>query len=304
VDRAGNRSQSATDSFTVDTQPPVAELIAAPNPALIGAIVTLDAGGSSDLAGGPITAYQWDLDGNGTYETNTGTNPRTTVTFNHPGTFTIGLRVTNSVGHTATATISLAIEPLITYGDAGVIIDGNRRYTNRLAVTLTITAPPFADQIRVSNGGGPDGMPFAIPAPTFALPWTLDSSSGRETRIVYVRFYAGDFFLESQTDDIVLDQTPPVLKSAVLTPAPNKPMLHKGIPYMLRVRARDNRSGVAQIETRRGRTVSRFHHYKQRLLVYLARHRKMTIRVKDGAGNTSGWKTARLASSRTHPLSR
>ena len=53
-----------------------------------GQLVTLD--GSSSL--GQIVRYEWDLDGNGSFERQGG--PLTTTTFSDPGTHVIGLRVT------------------------------------------------------------------------------------------------------------------------------------------------------------------------------------------------------------------
>ena len=46
----------------------------------IGATVTFDGSASSD-PGGAIAKYEWDLDGNGTFETDTGTVATTTSTY-------------------------------------------------------------------------------------------------------------------------------------------------------------------------------------------------------------------------------
>ena len=51
-----------------------------PNPAETGQTVTFDASASSD-PDGTIAKYEWDLDGNGTYETDTGTTPTATKTY-------------------------------------------------------------------------------------------------------------------------------------------------------------------------------------------------------------------------------
>ena len=42
--------------------------------------VGFNASGSSD-ADGPLTRYEWDLDGNGSYETDTGTSPLASRTY-------------------------------------------------------------------------------------------------------------------------------------------------------------------------------------------------------------------------------
>ena len=62
-------TQTVTDHGSL----PHAQLTAAPSPAATGATVTFDASGSSD-ADGPLT-YEWDLDNNGTYETEHGLDP-------------------------------------------------------------------------------------------------------------------------------------------------------------------------------------------------------------------------------------
>src|SRR5262249_27789752 len=71
-----------------------------------GSALTLH-GSGNNTSGDAITAYAWDLDNNGTYETS-GQN----VAFNTdlPGSYTVRLRVTDDDGQTAadTATISIS----------------------------------------------------------------------------------------------------------------------------------------------------------------------------------------------------
>ena len=56
-----------------------------------------------------ITKYEWDLDGNGSYETNTGTTATTTRSYASGATVTVGLRVTDNNNATATTTRSLTV---------------------------------------------------------------------------------------------------------------------------------------------------------------------------------------------------
>ena len=58
-------------------QPPTASFTVTPNPAQTGQTVTFNGSASTD-PDGTIAKYEWDLDGNGTYETNTGTTPTAT----------------------------------------------------------------------------------------------------------------------------------------------------------------------------------------------------------------------------------
>jgi hypothetical protein len=70
----------------------------------VNAAITLSGCSSHDPnPGGSITKYEWDLDGDGTYETNAGSNCTLSHTWSTPYTGQIGLRVTNNFGMTSTA---------------------------------------------------------------------------------------------------------------------------------------------------------------------------------------------------------
>jgi PKD repeat protein len=100
-------SASVTHSLTVGNLPPVAKLKASPNPALTGQTVTLNASESTDQ--GTITDYKWDLNGEGTYETNTGATPTVTTSFQTPGTHTVGVEVTDNNGLSTRTTIPVTV---------------------------------------------------------------------------------------------------------------------------------------------------------------------------------------------------
>jgi len=99
----------ATRTVTIQNSPPSASFTAAPNPASVGATVNFDASASKD-SDGTIAKYEWDLDGNGTYETDTGTTPTTSSSYATVGSRTIGLRLTDNQGATSTATKALTIQ--------------------------------------------------------------------------------------------------------------------------------------------------------------------------------------------------
>jgi PKD repeat protein len=101
IDNNGSRDV-ATKTVTVNS-PPNATFTAQPNPAVLGGTVSFNASGSS-APSGTITDYSWDLDGNGTYETDTGTTATTTHAYGTPGAVNVGLRVTDSNGNTNTFT--------------------------------------------------------------------------------------------------------------------------------------------------------------------------------------------------------
>ena len=75
---------------------PTAAFTINPNPATTGQQVTFD--GSSSTDDDPIAKYEWDLDGDGTFETDTQAVATTTKTFATAGTYTVRLRVTDDHG--------------------------------------------------------------------------------------------------------------------------------------------------------------------------------------------------------------
>jgi glucose/arabinose dehydrogenase len=68
--------------------------------------VTFDAGASVDPIGDGLT-YAWDLDGNGSFETSGGTNPKLTREYKTAVNRTVSVRVEGSNGQTSTAAIKI-----------------------------------------------------------------------------------------------------------------------------------------------------------------------------------------------------
>jgi hypothetical protein len=97
-----------TPNGTPGNTPPSASFTVAPNPAAAGAAVTFGAQASTD-PDGSIVHYEWDLDGNGSYETDTGTTPTTSHAYADAGAVTVGLRVTDNQGGTAMTTRTLTV---------------------------------------------------------------------------------------------------------------------------------------------------------------------------------------------------
>ena len=64
--------------FGGNSQAPIPSFTASPNPAQVGQLVSFDGSASTD-PDGTIAKYEWDLDGNGSYETSTGATPTTTT---------------------------------------------------------------------------------------------------------------------------------------------------------------------------------------------------------------------------------
>lgn len=103
-DNAGNES-TCTQTVTVATGIPTCDFDIDPNPAAVGETVTFDASASTDPDGGNLT-FSWDLDGNGSFESN---GQIVTRTYNTPGVVVISLRVFDEEGNETTCTQSLTI---------------------------------------------------------------------------------------------------------------------------------------------------------------------------------------------------
>jgi PKD repeat protein len=293
LDRAGNVQTSEERTFGSGS-PPTASFSIAPNPVLAGRAVTFDGAASSDTSG-PIKRYEWDLDGDGTFETDTGTTAQTTRTYAAPGTVKVKLRVTDGVGLTNSAETPLTVTAPTIPGQVGVTINNGAQFTNRPAVTLNVVSPPSITSLLISNDGG------FLAAKTFAparqIPWVLDSSGPeRLPKTVYLRFVFGTFATPNYTDDIILDERPPVVSQATVAPAAaaaTAAHAAKAKAWKLKVKASDSNSGVAGIQvTANKRKAGKLVKYKRKLKVKSPSRPKF-LRAKDRAGNYSPWKKLR-----------
>jgi hypothetical protein len=88
---------------------PAASFTATPQPGLTGQAVSFDATGSTYPLG-PIADYAWDLDGNGSFETDTGADPHASHVYTSAGTVNVGLRVTGFDGGPAQTTKSIVVQ--------------------------------------------------------------------------------------------------------------------------------------------------------------------------------------------------
>ena len=87
---------------------PTAALTASTTTPQVGQAVTFNAGGSTD-PGGSIVKYEWDVDGNGIYERDTGALPTLTQAFPAAGPRTVKVRATDNQGLTGEAQQILTI---------------------------------------------------------------------------------------------------------------------------------------------------------------------------------------------------
>jgi hypothetical protein len=113
-----------------DPLAPTARVTATPNPAQVGQNVTFDGSASTDPRHAPLR-YMWDLDGNGSLETDSGNNP--TLDFNYPqaGTYPVRLRVIEQGGRSNDATVDLRVTEA---GAAALAAARGRRFSARIAL--------------------------------------------------------------------------------------------------------------------------------------------------------------------------
>src|SRR5205085_9812295 len=185
----------------------------APNPVLNKHTVTFDASKSSDI-GNDIVDYQWDLDGNGSFETDSGASATTSRSYDLPASIKATVKVTDRDGASDQASVLLNVTTVAPTGKpVGISVNNGGQWTNDPHVTLFAVWPSFATTMLVSNDGG-FGAAQAFPV-TEQLPWTLDvAGPERLPKIVYVRYQAAQPTTETFTDDIILDTIPPKLLGA------------------------------------------------------------------------------------------
>lgn len=310
-DANDNQRATAIGTFVVDTTPPKAAFVASPNPALSGRDVAFDASASAGLLPDALVSYQWDLDGDGSFET-TSSGPRTSRTYTTTAALTIPvtLRVTDRVGQTAEAGGTVRVYSQSAPKPPGLTIDDQARYTHDSDVTLSVVAPSFATHVDIANDGS---FLSARTVPvTSKIPWKLDvSNADHEASTVYVRFTRGLIVSDPYTDDIIFDRSPPVISSASKS-------VRKG-QVVVDVTARDKGlSGIGGVQVtndkrhpRSGYTDAHFR--SQRAQIKLAQAKKakaktkaktraaksaaqaidpdkpVYVRLRDKAGNVSTW---------------
>jgi hypothetical protein len=265
-----------------------------PNPALVGAPVTFDGSGSAD-ASHSIAKYEFDLDGDGAFERDNGAQATTSQTYPVPGTYNVGMRVTDSLGQSATTTVPLHVNALPTLGKQfGVSINKGAQYTRSPDVTVTATFPVTITSMLFSNDGG-----FFAPAVFAPLPevkWKLDSSGPeRLPKTIYVRFLTSLIPSETFQDDIILDEIPPKVSQAAVSAPPAAATVVRAAKlktWKVKVKATDSNSGVASVQvTANKKKPGKPLKYKTKLTVKSAARPKF-VRARDRAGNFSTWKKA------------
>jgi hypothetical protein len=213
TDGAGLTRTTSTVQFEVRDSP-TAALSHTPLQGLTGKAVTLQAGASAIANNGALT-YDWDLDGNGSFETSTGVVANASVTFSTRGTKSVSVRTTSVGGATSTASNSVEVFQSPPGGEIGLTINDGANYTTTKTVGLNLVWPEYASTVRISNDGGFKAnmtQAFDIDTP---ISWALDdSANGVYTKIVYIRFDGTNLdSTRTYSDDIIFDNRPPAVAS-------------------------------------------------------------------------------------------
>jgi hypothetical protein len=180
--------------------------------------------------------------------------------------------------------------------EPGVTINDGDAFTNSPKVLLSFgwERGVLVGQVKMSNDGG-----FAprqteksdLVTSDQPVPWTLATlGPERLPKTVYVRFGLFDLFSsQTFTDDIVLDTVKPVVVSASIGGSGAAVLAG---PRMVRVRAKDNKSGLAALQVSAGKPRKGAKVLTFRKAVPAPKSGRVFVRVRDGAGNWSSWKLA------------
>jgi hypothetical protein len=262
----------------IDLRQPTVSLLAPYLPMGIGETTFFQATAAVPL--GKIVDHEWDLDGDGVYELDTGSVPQADHVYNQIGKLTASLRVTSDLGGTAVdqRPVELMVPP--PPGPVGISIDDGARFTRNPNVSVTVRWPRWTKSLLISNDGG--FFPASSMPVQPSISWRLDTRGPeRQPRTLYVRF--GDD-RETYQDDIVLDRREPVVHVYVV-PTRDRPPL-------VRIVAKDNASGLGSVQLmRKGKPGS-----WRRFTKLVALHGSaagVRVRVRDRAGNDSAWKRVR-----------
>lgn len=214
------------------------------------------------------------------------------------GQHTFDVRATDAVGNVdpTPASRTWPVDSSVGANGApvGIQINGGAQFTNN--PNVTVTAQPRLGQVsavRLSNDGGfLNSAAFPLTA-LGQYSWTLNSAGAeRLPKTVYVRFLGGGMDQgETFSDDIILDQTSPVIVSATAGANVGQVAAAAARPAsVLRLVARDQSSGVSDVQMATDtRRPAAWRPYASRVLTRMGAAR-LFVRVRDRAGNLSSWR--------------
>ncbi len=139
TDSSGLSTTASATATAVRPGPPgspTATITAPSTPQTRNAPASVSFRGSGSDPGGSIVKYEWDFNGDGTYDFSSATSATTSFTFNSPGTFTVAFRVTDNEGKTGIDTIDITINIAAT-----------------LSLSTDTLRPPATVDVRTTLGG-------------------------------------------------------------------------------------------------------------------------------------------------------
>jgi PKD repeat protein len=117
TDTAGLQSIARATATAIRVGPPgspTANITVPSSPVRQNAPAVISFAGTGTTPAGTITKYEWDFEGDGTYDFSSPSNASTTHIYNAPGVYTASLRVTNSTGLTGIDTVDISVDILVT----------------------------------------------------------------------------------------------------------------------------------------------------------------------------------------------
>jgi PKD repeat protein len=195
---------------------PTATITVPANPLTANAPVTVSFNGTGSDTGGSITKYEWDFDGDGTYDYSSATTAATTFRYTSPGSFTVAFRVTDNDGNKGIDTVGVNINIAATLTlstdtlrppatiNVNTTIGGTTEVTiflrnkagqrvRTLVNNVTRNAGPYSDPWDGKDDAGntvPEGVYYAI----------LQYTAGGETRLVDLTNTTGNVFFNPAWD--------------------------------------------------------------------------------------------------------
>jgi hypothetical protein len=271
----------------------------------------------------PTYSYQWQRSGDGGSWTNISSATAASYTPTSPdvGAF---IRVAVSARNTygSAYSVSAATAPIISDGSSptpppapnpppvdacaltppppsgplGISINDGAQFTNQRQVTISMVWPSCRERALISNDGGFRGAEERTLDSSGRAAWLLASiGAERLPKTVYARFREptsrGSQESSTFTDDIVLDETPPVIASAGIAALARISSAAKARTYRIKVRASDKTSGVASAQFATDKSKKKLSKTQKYLsaMSFKSTLKPRWVRVQDRAGNFSKW---------------